>query len=245
VNEKDGIKYVNFNGLTAFTVKAVQELSSKVEKSDRESKYALKQILNLLKQGHVQSKFDADRADTSSADQGIATLEIGRCVQVTGGKYDGQIGTVSKVNALTCNLTMADGIETGNIKNEFLTVAAIRSSSTRTTEAKLSISSSSPPLRVGLCAEVSGGKYAGQRGTIAKLSAKTCRLSIDGTETGNIGLDVVRASKPSSTRASSKPTRLPPGSASTAKAGIGAVPVTNDAAGAQGLRRSARLLAQR
>jgi len=93
------------------------------------------------------------------------------------------------VGAKTCKLVI-DGKTTGNIPLDAVKVYNAATSAPKITpEATTSIPGTA--LQEGERAVVSGGKYDGQQGVVASVTAKSCTLLIDGKKTGNIPLEAV------------------------------------------------------
>ena len=119
-------------------------------------------------------------------------METGARVRVAGGKYDGETGTIKSVAAQSCKLTI-DGAVTGNIKKTALTVLSADRAAKGATQKQLCIPTPSLPYAVspGASVLVTSGTHAGKTGTIVSATAKSCRVSIDGTTTGNLKLSAV------------------------------------------------------
>ena len=118
-----------------------------------------------------------------------AMVTVGDAARISGGKYDGREGTVASVGAKTCKLVI-DGKTTGNIPLDAVKVYNAATSAPKITpEATTSIPGTA--LQEGERAVISGGKYDGQQGVVASVTAKSCTLLIDGKKTGNIPLEAV------------------------------------------------------
>ena len=110
--------------------------------------------------------------------------------------------TVASVGAKTCKLVI-DGKTTGNIPLDAVKVynaatsvgaagaAAAVDVSDSGSPASKAAPMATPALQEGERAVVSGGKYDGQQGVVASVTAKSCTLLIDGKKTGNIPLEAV------------------------------------------------------
>ena len=143
----------------------------------------------------------ADSDDYDTDEDSSDELSIGARVVVVGGKYLGEPGTIAKVTAKKYQLELDSGKTTASgkmpmVKHEQVAAATEAVESAVDEEAVEEEAEESDELSSGARIVVVGGKYLGEHGTIAKVTAKKYQLELDsGTTTASGKMPMVKHSQ--------------------------------------------------